>query len=451
MSAFRRVALGASLLLPLPATASGLDADLRAALIALSRGGDMTTTLSLLDRATRSAPDLAAAQLLRAELYTLLAGEQIAEGLSRADGPTDLGSRESRLRPSADVGALRTELRSRAAWLDRAEGSLPINVLGLETGFVHVILVDLSAPRLFLLGRRGDTFSVEAEYYASVGLVRGAKTQEGDMRTPVGAFRIPFELRAPHLRSYHGPLALVLDYPNADDRAAGRTGSNIWIHGVPPDVLARPPYSTEGCVALANSDLLALRSAIRLERTKVVIVERTDWVPEEEWRQLRMAGRAAAPRSTLVALDPTAPVMAVGARGQLSVALPLSPAGPDGSIIATPSPNLIQQPLPAPASRPAQTATAPARQAPAPPVRQAEARRAGPQPAGGRPAANGQPARRLAAASAVTLRREPRGEALGTIASGETVLVVGERPGGWLQVESRGRIGFVHTALLTGS
>lgn len=443
MRGTRRAVLAASLLLPLPAAATGLDADLRAALVALAHEGDMARTLTLLERATRSSPDLGAAQLLRAELYTLLAGQQLTEGLSRADGPTDLGSRESRLRPSADVDALRTELRSRAAWLGRAEGSLPINVLSLEHGIDHVILVDLSAPRLFLLARQGQTLSVAAEYYASVGVERGPKTNEGDMRTPVGAFRIPFELRGRQLRPYHGPLALVLDYPNADDRAAGRTGSHIWIHGVPPEVLARPPFSTEGCIALANSDLLALRNAIRLERTKVVIVERSDWVPAEEWRQLRLAALAQAPRTTLVALDPTSPVFAMAPRGQVSVPLALSAAGPHDVRVAAPAAPSVQ-PLPA-TTPPAQTVAVAAPATPSRPARPAAA------PARPAPGAAGQPARRLAAANATTLRREPRGEALGTIASGETVLVMGERPGGWLQVQSRGRIGFVHTGHLTGS
>ena len=140
--------------------------------------------------------------------------------------------------------------------MGRTGGSLPVHVLHLEPGVEHVVVVDPSAPRVFLLGRQGDGLTVIAEYYASVGLERGAKTREGDLRTPVGAYRIQGELTGRALRPYHGPLALVLDYPNAADRAAGRTGSHIWIHGVPPGVTARPPFSTEGCVALATACLI---------------------------------------------------------------------------------------------------------------------------------------------------------------------------------------------------
>ena len=423
-----------------PSLASSIDSDLRAAMASLARGEDIDATLSLLERASRESPSLGATHLLRADVYGLLAGLPKAEGLSRADGPTNMGTRESRLRPSADVEALREELRARAAWLGRAEGSLPLNVLNLEPGIDHVILVDLSAPRVFLLARAGESLRVSAEYYGSVGSERGGKTLEGDLRTPVGAYRIQAELSGRALRPYHGPLALVLDYPNAADRSAGRTGSHIWIHGVPPGVAARPPFSTEGCVALANSDLLSLRRAVRIERTKVVIVERTEWVSEAVWRSARAEAVAAAPRSTLVSLGPTSPIMGLRRNGQinLAVAPPISVvAGSDQGVYSngvSAAPLTVERSV-SPVRDDAglvriepsvgtQTATAPRLES---------------------------GLRSVAAVNPATIRREPRGEAIGTIARGETLEVLMEVPGGWLLVQAGGRKGFVHTMNLNGS
>ena len=406
MKAACRAVVAASLLLPAVAGASALDSDLRAALAALARGEDVSTALGLIDRATTATPGLGTAHLLRAELFGLLGGLPPAEGLSRIDGPSDMTTRAARLRPSADVAALRTELRARAAWLGRPEGTLPLNLLGLEPGMDHAILVDISAPRVFLLARQGDVLAVVAEYYASVGLERGGKTREGDMRTPVGAFRIKAELRGRQLRSYHGPLALVLDYPNADDRAAGRTGSHIWIHGVSPGVTARPPYSTEGCVALANADLLALRRAIRPERTVVVIAEGTSWVSDADWRAARATAVAASPDRTLAALGVSQPVLAMRARGRTSVVVGRPPDAPPVAAV-TPRPETAS-----PRAEPLPTS------------------------------ATGSP-RLLVAGAPFTLRREPRGEPIGTIARGEPVQVLHERSDGWLQVRNQDRTGFV--------
>ena len=423
-----------------PSLASSIDSDLRAAMASLARGEDIDATLSLLERASRESPSLGATHLLRADVYGLLAGLPKAEGLSRADGPTNMGTRESRLRPSADVEALREELRARAAWLGRAEGSLPLNVLNLEPGIDHVILVDLSAPRVFLLARAGESLRVSAEYYGSVGSERGGKTLEGDLRTPVGAYRIQAELSGRALRPYHGPLALVLDYPNAADRSAGRTGSHIWIHGVPPGVAARPPFSTEGCVALANSDLLSLRRAVRIERTKVVIVERTEWVSEAVWRSARAEAVAAAPRSTLVSLGPTSPIMGLRRNGQINLAV-----APPISVVAGSDQGLYSNGVSA-APLTVERSVSPVRD---------DAGLVRIEPSVGTQTATAprleSGLRSVAAVNPATIRREPRGEAIGTIARGETLEVLMEVPGGWLLVQAGARKGFVHTMNLNGS
>jgi len=69
----------------------------------------------------------------------------------------------------------------------------------------------------------------------------GPKTSQGDYFVPEGLYRIlPSELRPSS--QYH--LGLGIDYPNAEDRKLGRTGSQIVIHGSDVSV---------GCIALGDS------------------------------------------------------------------------------------------------------------------------------------------------------------------------------------------------------
>jgi hypothetical protein len=157
---------------------------------------------------------------------------------------------------------------------------------------------------------------------------------------------------------------------------------------------------------LANADLVALRRAIRPERTVVVIAEGTSWVSDADWRAARATALAASPDRTLVALGLSQPVLAMRARGQTSVVVGRPPDGPPVAAVV---------PKPETASP-----------------------RAEPLPT----SAIGSP-RLLVAGATSTLRREPRGEPIGTIARGEPVQVLHERSDGWLQVRNQDRTGFV--------
>lgn len=80
---------------------------------------------------------------------------------------------------------------------------------------------------------------------------RAVKQREGDLRTPEGLYRVTWRRERGETDFYR---ALLLDYPNAEDVAAGRTGSHIEIHGLGS---GRRPVEggrnwTRGCVALAN-------------------------------------------------------------------------------------------------------------------------------------------------------------------------------------------------------
>lgn len=93
------------------------------------------------------------------------------------------------------------------------------------------------------------------EYTVDLGFApEGHKEQEGDGRTPEGAYLI--DRRNPN-SSYH--LSIGISYPNADDIAAAEAkgvepGGDIFIHGT-PDRWRNTPDWTWGCIAVTNKEM----------------------------------------------------------------------------------------------------------------------------------------------------------------------------------------------------
>jgi murein L,D-transpeptidase YafK len=85
-----------------------------------------------------------------------------------------------------------------------------------------------------------------------------------------------------------GVGAWPLSYPNDWDRQQGRTGSGIWLHGVPYDTYSRAPNASNGCVALSNPDLEAL-GAFLAPGTPVIITPGIEWLAPAEWQARREA------------------------------------------------------------------------------------------------------------------------------------------------------------------
>jgi murein L,D-transpeptidase YafK len=115
------------------------------------------------------------------------------------------------------------------------------------------------------------------------------KVREGDKRTPIGVYTITELLPKEKLTDFYGPIALPIDYPNAWDKRLGKTGYGIWLHGMPKHYVSRPPKASDGCVVLANQDLLALKRFVDIGNTQVVISERLDFVPVDVWKSHRKA------------------------------------------------------------------------------------------------------------------------------------------------------------------
>lgn len=97
----------------------------------------------------------------------------------------------------------------------------------------------------------------------------GAKTEQGDGRTPEGLYSIDF--RKPD-SSYH--LALHISYPSDEDKAQAQArgvspGGAIMIHGFPNEAdksvatrVHRYVDWTEGCIAMTNAEIEELWSLV---------------------------------------------------------------------------------------------------------------------------------------------------------------------------------------------
>ena len=232
-----------------------------------------------LEEAARLAADLpnfALAQLVYADLLATQAAPN--EGFGPVNLPLQAAAAD-RLRE------LVAEARARvtAAGQRPPPGTVPSPFVRLDPSVKHAIAVDVSKSRLYVLENSPAGMVVVRDYYSSVGKLGMAKRVEGDLRTPLGVYfvtgRIPeARLRDPAIDDLYGDAALALNYPNQYDQFKGRTGSGIWLHGVATALFSRAPRATDGCVALANPDMLELTRFVERQQTPVLILDQIEWV-----------------------------------------------------------------------------------------------------------------------------------------------------------------------------
>ncbi len=178
---------------------------------------------------------------------------------------------------------LRAEAARRLASLSEMppSGTVPEQVLELARNVRHVVVVDASHSRVYVFEQKSSGLQLVRSFYASIGRAGFDKEVEGDLRTPLGVYHITSRLDDQQVEELYGIGALPLNYPNEHDRRMGRTGSGIWLHGVPRVSYARSPYATEGCVALANDDMAYLMRELEPRRTPVIIADEVNWVKPE--------------------------------------------------------------------------------------------------------------------------------------------------------------------------
>ncbi|MEY4428993.1 MAG: hypothetical protein RLZZ182_1682, partial [Pseudomonadota bacterium] len=246
--------------------------------------GKMREALAKAQKLTQDIPNFQLAQLTYGDL--LLAQTMPLQTVGNA--PTTLSDKASER-----IGQLRTEaLRRISALQERPPvGAIPKAFIELPPSTRHAIAVDASRSRIYLFENRGTGLQLVDDHYASIGKLGAEKNVQGDQRTPIGVYYITSRLEPSQLTDFYGAGALPLNYPNEHDKRLGRTGSGIWLHGVPSDSYARSPQSTDGCVAMANPELKAIMDRVQPRTTPVVIAKQLEWVEPQtldgERRSLR--------------------------------------------------------------------------------------------------------------------------------------------------------------------
>jgi murein L,D-transpeptidase YafK len=272
---------------------------------AASRSTHLPAKAAAANATAAAAVDTAESRLV--EVYRLMANGQSRDALAQADrlvhdypnfqlGQLVYGDLlAARIRPVKALGDVPAEMASMgASTLDelRAEsrqriqafntpprpGTIPSQFLELSQKIRHAIAVDASSSRLYLFENRPGGLSLVANYYTSVGKAGVSKTSQGDQRTPLGVYFITSHLDAKALKDFYGSGALPINYPNVLDAKRGKTGGGIWLHGTPPNQFSRAPLASDGCLVMANPDLVRLIQTVEVGSTPVVIAPQLQWV-----------------------------------------------------------------------------------------------------------------------------------------------------------------------------
>ncbi len=181
--------------------------------------------------------------------------------------------------PQEKVDDLRAEALVRLRALRDRPGSdrLPRAVLQMHAGQKHALVVDSRRSRLYVFENLDGRPQYVADYYVTLGKRGVDKTREGDQKTPIGVYHVTANLPPQKLTDFYGAGAYPINYPNEWDKRQGRNGYGIWLHGTPPDTYSRPPRASDGCIVLANPDLLSVGRFMQVGMTPVIIADEVEW------------------------------------------------------------------------------------------------------------------------------------------------------------------------------
>lgn len=190
---------------------------------------------------------------------------------------------------SPELIALLLEARDRAhqslthnSLAQQNQTYMPDMLIQVGSHIHHALVIDVESSELYLYDTTGTQPKLIRQHYISSGKGGFGKRSEGDLKTPLGVYSIVGRRSDESLPDLYGSGALILDYPNTLDRSLGRTGSGIWLHGIPSADRSRSPRSSEGCVTMANDLLLHLDEQLDLSKTTVVLSDKFNWISEQE-------------------------------------------------------------------------------------------------------------------------------------------------------------------------
>ena len=225
---------------------------------------------------TRDVPGFRLAQLVYADLLSARSGN--TAGIGAANPAV-----------TAEIGDLRDEAVQRLHALQERPpaNQVPAEFIVLPKAIHHAIAVDTTRSRLYLFENGPQGVRLVSDHYVSVGKQGVDKSVEGDQRTPLGVYFVSDRVGQGSLGEAFGAGAMQLNYPNLFDQLHGRTGSGIYVHGVPFNTYSRPPKDSDGCVTLANDELVMLMNTVPIHDTPVIITKQIHWVSDNATQMRR--------------------------------------------------------------------------------------------------------------------------------------------------------------------
>ena len=213
--------------------------------------GDRTDALQTLDRIAGNHPDFRAARLIKESLHETGGLRATLTDLvppavfTLLEDPTD----EAHARLSY--------------WFERPpRGHLPDVLIEPAPDRTKVVVADTAHSRLYLFDWSDGAWTMQGDWYASIGRGGSRKRREGDMRTPLGVYFVTMWVAGRFLSDLYGAGALGLNYPNDWDLRRQRDGFGIWIHGEPSGIKSRPPRWSQGCLIVSNPAIETLVNSI---------------------------------------------------------------------------------------------------------------------------------------------------------------------------------------------
>lgn len=259
------------------------------------KNGELPAALAEADRLAERYPNWRLAHLVHGDL--LRARAATIAGFGNTANATGERLQDLRAEALARLRAMRDPPPS---------GRIPRYLLQFDRMQRNAIVVDAGRSRVYVYENAGGTPRLVQDFYSTLGKNGVDKLREGDRKTPLGVYHVTARIPGSKLPDLYGWGAFPISYPNEWDRMAGRTGYGIWLHGVPSDTYARAPRASDGCVALANTDIAELATRVQVGVTPVIIADHIEWTTPEAARDERDAfmRQLDAWRSDWESLDP---------------------------------------------------------------------------------------------------------------------------------------------------
>ncbi|MGH8687668.1 MAG: L,D-transpeptidase Cds6 family protein [Burkholderiales bacterium] len=278
-------AAAALLLLPLLAFGASPESELSGVMQAIE-ANRLDLALGRVEKLIAEHPNFRLAHLIRGDLLT-----------ARARPLQTFGDVVKTV-PREKVEDLRAEalVRLRAQRERPRDERLPRALLQLDPRQKYALLIDSRRSRLFVYENVGGLPHYVADYYVTLGKRGVDKARAGDQKTPIGVYHVIANVPRQKLTDFYGAGAYPINYPNEWDRQRGRDGYGIWVHGTPSDTYSRPPRASDGCIVLANPDLVSVGHYVQVGATPVIITDEIEWTDPQSLEADRAALAAAIER-----------------------------------------------------------------------------------------------------------------------------------------------------------